>query len=495
MPLIDLNTDQFPASSDVCIIGAGAAGITLAIELADAGLDVLLCDGGGSRFSEQSQDSYAGEWSGEEYYDLDTCRLRYFGGSTNHWAGYCHPLQQSDFAPRTDLPAPGWPISFADVQPYYSRAGEIATLPADTWNFSAIETAAKLPVLFDESSGMHASAFRWPRNANFRNEYFTKLTENPKVTVALNANFVDVDFGPSGTTVKSAHFRNYKDEMKTANAVKFVVSSGGIENAKLLLNLAENHSQLSQVAPRIGEFFIEHLCYYNSVFLLMGKSEMEYLKPAVGPQKLDGAQHQWVCYPTPEARAANGIAANVSIALDGTLFATPDDVLARPESQGVKELMKSLGVSGSDQAVYCMMRSEQLPNPRSRLQLTTQRDRQGLRRVALVWDFDKRDLDSIVSTAGLFAKEIAKKGLGRVYAKRPDGKSQWTTVYGGYHHMGTTRMSDSAAHGVVDTDCRVHGISNLYVGGSSIFSTGGWANPTINLMAFAVRLAEHLKAV
>ena len=157
--------------------------------------------------------------------------------------------------------------------------------------------------------------------------------------------------------------------------------------------------------------------------------------------------------------------------------------------------MKNTKVSGSDQIIYCYLRGEQLPNPESNLQLSDQRDEQGLRRVILNWGFDPRDLSSMVGTVGLFGQVLAKQDLGRVCMMPPDGLSQFTTIYGGYHHMGTTRMSETAEYGVVDPNCRVHGIENLYMGGSSVFSTGGWANPTINIVAFAVRLAEHLKQV
>jgi choline dehydrogenase-like flavoprotein len=495
VPVIDLNQQGFSGSFDVCIAGAGAAGITLALELSAAGLTVLLCEGGAQSFSAKSQDAYDGDLAGEKYYPLNTARMRYFGGSTNHWAGYCHPMQEIDFAPRNDLVVPGWPISFQDIWPHYERAGEIADLPNDPWNYAALATAAKIPTILDPESGMESLAFRWPGNAKFRELYLQQLTDAPNVTVAMNANLVDLEFGSGGTAISGAKFKNYNCNTYTASAKQFVISCGGIENAKLLLNFADSHTQFLDVAANIGQYFIEHLCYYNSAYILTGKSEVEYLKSVVGGQPSDLGAYQFVAVPTPEARVEHNLATNVSITLDDTRFFAPDDILADPVTKGVQSLLKTTKVSGSDQIIYCYLRAEQLPNPESNIQLTSERDAQGLRRVVLNWGFDPRDISSMIGTAGIFGQAIAKQDLGRVCINTPDGASQWTTIYGGYHHMGTTRMSDSPEYGVVDPNCRVHGIANLYMAGSSVFSTGGWANPTINIVAFAVRLAEHLKVV
>jgi choline dehydrogenase-like flavoprotein len=495
VPLIDLNQQGFPSNYDVCVIGAGAAGITLALELSDAGQNVLLCEAGDRRFDAASQDAYQGELTGEKYYELITARMRYFGGTTNHWAGYCHPLQEIDFAPRNDLVVPGWPIAYEDIWPHYERAGQITDLPDNAWDFDGLKAAAQLPTILGADSGMDSLAFRWPREFKFRKLYLDQLIATPNVTIALNANLVDLEFGVASKFVSSAKFKNYNGDIYTASADKYVIACGGIENAKLLLNFADSHTELMDVAGNIGQYFMEHLCYYNSAYIITGKQEVEYLQKLVGGQPSDVGNYQWVAVPNADARAKHDLAANVSITLDDTRFFAPDTILADPVTKGVQSLMKNTKVSGSDQIIYCYLRGEQLPNPESNIQLSDQRDEQGLRRVTLNWGFDPRDLKSMVGTIGLFGQVMAKQDLGRVCMIPPDGLGQFTTIYGGYHHMGTTRMSETAEHGVVDTNCRVHGIDNLYMGGSSVFSTGGWANPTINVVAFAVRLAEHLKQV
>ncbi len=494
MPLINLDKKGFPGTYDVCIVGTGAAGITLALELSAAGQTVLLCEGGGVQYNVRSQDAYIGDTSGEPYYPLNTARIRYIGGTTNHWAGMCHPLQPIDFAVRDDLTVPTWPIAFSDIEPHYLRAGEIAGLPDDPWNFAAIEAEKKMPKIVGDDLGYNASAFRYPANTKLREVYFKQLVDTPNITVAVNANFVDVEFGMINDVVSGAKFKNYAGDVYTARAKSYVVACGGIENAKLLLNLASSHTQFLDVAPNIGQYFMEHLCYYHSAYILTGQAEVDYLAPLISRTPTSNGDYQWVAAPTAEARAQHGIANNVSLTLDDIRLNAPDAILGNPVTQGVQSMMKHTKVSGSDQIIYCYVRAEQLPNPESNITLTDAVDAQGLRRVNLNWGFDPRDLESIFASIGLFGQAIAKQDLGRVCITPPDG-SQWGTIYGGYHHMGTTRMSESPEFGVVDPNCRVHGINNLYIGGSSVFSTGGWANPTINVVAFAVRLAEHLKTV
>jgi choline dehydrogenase-like flavoprotein len=151
---------------------------------------------------------------------------------------------------------------------------------------------------------------------------------------------------------------------------------------------------------------------------------------------------------------------------------------------------------------YLIIRGEQAPNPDSRVMLVNDRDRFGMPRAALDWRLSMADKDSVAAIARALDGELQRLGIGRVEPAEwlSDGRPEWPvdpTVsnhpIGGYHHMGTTRMSADPALGVVDADCRVHGYGNLYVAGSSVFPTGGWANPTLTILALVLRLAAHLR--
>jgi choline dehydrogenase-like flavoprotein len=205
--------------------------------------------------------------------------------------------------------------------------------------------------------------------------------------------------------------------------------------------------------------------------------------------------YQWVGFIDPAARPANGIETNVSFTLDKELTVPVADTIQSRPGLGVQELLRLSGVSAGS-GVFITPRAEQLPNRGSRVSLVDATDSLGLKRVRLDWRYTETDYVSIVRAIGVFARNVAAAGIGRVFM--PEDHTNWDSRYGrpvgGFHHMGTTRMSETAAWGVVNENLRVHGTDNVYMAGSSVFSTAGWANPTINIIAFSLRLADHLAA-
>jgi choline dehydrogenase-like flavoprotein len=149
------------------------------------------------------------------------------------------------------------------------------------------------------------------------------------------------------------------------------------------------------------------------------------------------------------------------------------------------------GFSGTRFGVGCAC--EQTPNPDSRVTLADDTDPLGLRRVRLNWRLTEQERRSFIANIRALGRELAAAGIGRLRPLLPDDGLWEKVVGGGSHHMGTTRISDDPKRGVVDRDCRVHGIDNLYVAGSSVFVTSGSANPTLNILALAYRLVDHLK--
>jgi hypothetical protein len=148
-----------------------------------------------------------------------------------------------------------------------------------------------------------------------------------------------------------------------------------------------------------------------------------------------------------------------------------------------------------------LVRAEQAPNPDSRVQLDTETDALGIPRITLDWRLTELDIESVAVLAQDFGHELERLGMGRVeMAEWLLGSGRrWTTdplisshPIGGYHHIGTTRMADSPAQGVCDAEGRVHGLANLYVAGSSLFPTSGWANPTLTIIALAMRTGDTI---
>jgi choline dehydrogenase-like flavoprotein len=163
--------------------------------------------------------------------------------------------------------------------------------------------------------------------------------------------------------------------------------------------------------------------------------------------------------------------------------------------------LRWLRVNTNRRGLYVVARAEQAPNPASRVMLSEERDAFGLPRIALDWQLLDVDKRSLKVTMEALDRELRRLSLGRVEpsAWLDEPETPWVAdplvsnhPVGGYHHMGTTRMATSPRRGVVDADCRVHGLGNLYVAGSSVFPTGGWANPTLTILALALRLGDHL---
>jgi choline dehydrogenase-like flavoprotein len=141
-------------------------------------------------------------------------------------------------------------------------------------------------------------------------------------------------------------------------------------------------------------------------------------------------------------------------------------------------------------------RIDPVPNPDSRITLGSERDPLGLPRIEFHWQLSPLDKQSVRRTLEILGAELGSAGLGRLQITLDDDDTTWPKdTRGGWHHMGTTRMNDDPKRGVVDRNCQVHGISNLFIAGSSVFPTAGSGTPTMLLVSLALRLADHIKGL
>ena len=188
-------------TADLCIVGCGAAGITIGRELAGSSLGVVILESGGLEYESEINDLDKGEVVGLPYFPLDTARLRYFGGSTNHWGGVCRPLEPIDFEARDWIPGSGWPIARADLDPYYLRAAATVGLQVADWDLARWSAKSAFPV--------------WPFAANdpietvvaevvdgddrsFTRRYRSTIEAATNVTVHLHANAISIDTDANG---------------------------------------------------------------------------------------------------------------------------------------------------------------------------------------------------------------------------------------------------------------------------------------------------------
>ena len=268
-------------------------------------------------------------------------------------------------------------------------------------------------------------------------------------------------------------------------ARRYVLACGGIENARLLLASGID-------ASAVGRFFAEH--------------PHSPLGLAVLPANVAPFYNGVVAKQTTRVRAALATAPQLS-ERPGVLRASmtfepveTDPYIDHDDEReqewaalGLDVASVASSLEGARYRVYALyLRSEQAPNPASRVTLADERDALGMRRARLEWRLGDLDLESTERTVALLAATLGRSGIGRVFGRPGSDGGFWERVGGGFHHMGTTRMGTDARTSVVDRHCRVHGLDNLFVAGSSVFPTSGYANPTLTIVALALRLADHL---
>lgn len=496
--------DHAHFEADLAIIGGGVAGITLARALAGSGIRICLIESGGLELNGEVQSLYKGENAGIEYSSFIT-RLRYFGGSSNHWGGYCRPLDSIDFEARDWVPHSGWPLGFEELESWYKRAEEIVEIAPGRFNDTAYwedATGEKIPT--PSSGRAHWQFVHFSKPTRFGSRYRADLEKAENIQVLLNANVTRIAATEDARGVRQLDVRTLTGLNHQVKARYYVLATGGLENARMLLVSNDvNKAGLGNQNDLVGRFFMDHP--HLSGFAEIVAADLSRLpKILIGRVEVKGRSAQIACNPTPDflrkqrllnATFMMGMAskyyrdkplessdeqgrAHRSMLLAARHFLT-DDPAKNPALLGAW-----LGVGGS---------CEQSPNPDSRVTLSSQRDQLDMPRIRLDWRLTELDRVSFYTHLRSLALELGALGLGRMLTKVAD-ESNWPLPIGaGSHHMGTTRMSNDASRGVVDRDCKVHGIDNLYVAGSSVFPTSGSANPTLTLVALTLRLADHLK--
>jgi choline dehydrogenase-like flavoprotein len=522
--LIDARTmrDGARIECDIVIVGAGAAGLTIARQFIGSGRNVCLVESGGFDLDPATQALYEGGNVGLPYFSLDVCRLRYFGGSTNHWGGACVPFKRRDFEERSWLPHSGWPISLEDVQPYIDRAIAFLELPEEGWDVGR----------WEQKTGEHAFGFdpaklltmvvlirRVRMGPMLRQEF----EQAQAIHVYLNANAVEIE-----TTDTAAHVTGVRVRTLAGNRLDFVgklvvLALGGIENPRLLLLSNRVQSEgLGNGHDVVGRYFMEHarcrggiiqpaspgvdIGFYRQVWF----GDREYGIAAgwtLPPELYEAEQIAPVIFdigvvydPAYESAGVRSLQHMKSALVKRQL---PDDLMA-----DVGNLLGDFGALAGlafDRVRYGHPPVEQIdvkpliistPNPDSRVLLGDQMDALGCRRVELDWRLTGFDKRSARRGLEVVATEIGRLEIGRMKIVLDDDDTTWPDdLEGVNHHLGTTRMHDDPRRGVVDRDCKVHGIDNLYIAGSSVFPTAGTGTPTMMIIALALRLADHLKAL
>lgn len=461
--------------ADVCVIGAGAAGIAIARELSGRPLRVALLESGGLEEDPATQDLYRGRIFGRNYFQLDASRSRRFGGSTNCWRGMCRPLDPIDFEAREWVPHSGWPFGAQVLRPFYERAQGFLRL--ERFAYDGADWSSPDPPLAFAGGDIRSGVFQVA--ANRLGEVYRQEIEraaNVQTFLFANVTAIEADAGRVAR-VRVACLDGNAFGLK---ARCFVLATGGIENARLLLV-----SGLGNEHDLVGRYFMEHPHVVAAAYL-PSSADLSlgfYRARAQGRVQLAG----YLATTAAAQRRDELLASCAFLAQDAQLPDFEVDL-----ASVVRELDRPQA-SPARRAVFFMNELEQAPNPASRVRLIEDKDALGMPRVQLEWRLSAIDKRSARRANELLAQALGRAGLGRLQILLSDDDEQWPPEFGGgRHHMGTTRMHEDPRHGVVDAHCRVHGLANLYLAGSSVFPSVGAANPTLTLVALALRLADHL---
>lgn len=491
---------------DICIIGAGTAGISIALDWIDTPHKVILLEGGGFEYDDQVQSLYAGETSGQKYYPLKSTRLHYFGGTTGHWAGMCSPYDPIDFVKRDWVPESGWPISRSDLDPFYARAHEILQLgpynyDLDYWKS---EVPNLIPFPLDEKVIWNKM---WQFSvARFNDLYADTITKAKNVYLYTYANVINIIGNENITQVNEVVVSNHAGKKHIVRAKKFILACGAIQNARLLL---ASNSQASFGVGNdndlVGRYFMEHLEHASAELWLSKPFPTDLY--TWSSATITNAELAITEKAQAENRILNGTVSFYALTLGRNLKSEMDVWNNADPRKSAENFWKDISdaraaaekvTEGSiSRAFQLHTRIEQAPNPNSRVTILSEKDELGVPKTKLNWELTELDKNSIRRIYQLLGQQVGIAGLGRVRLNeflRDENDTSWPSdLNAGWHHMGTTRMSENPKKGVVDSNCQIHGISNLYIAGSGCFTTSGAPNPTLTLVALSLRLSDYVK--
>lgn len=518
---IDRLADGTTISADICIIGAGAAGLLLARSLAESGIDVVVLESGGWSIEHETSSLSAGQSEPGLFRGLEDGRSRVFGGTTALWGGQCIRLDRIDFEHRPWVPYSGWPIGADALAPWYDAAEMALEILPDDSHTPAWNRFGLAPLTFDPACllPVHGVFIRRP---DFAARFRAELKASRSVRVLLHATVQSLSTSPAGNRIEGVEIASLGGRRATVRAPHVVLCAGAIENARLLLlSDAARPNGLGNDHDQVGRYLQDHPCgrgatvqteaprvlqdHYN---MLYGRGTRYLPKIALSEsaQRRHGLLN-CVGRLAYDYDAASGTRALIDLLASLRAHRMPEALAGRLGAigRGLPEIVESLwrvrvkGLSPAPRPsrIFLELFSEQTPDPDSRVTLDSRTDAFGLRQVRVDWRLDALTGRTLTTFTRIVAQEFERLGLGRVSPESWLDELVPTrpAVVDSYHPAGTTRMALRPQDGVVDTDGQVFGVSGLHVTGSSVFPTSGAANPTLTIAAMALRLADRLKTV
>ena len=546
-----LSARDFPdghvLEADVCIVGAGAAGIAMTLELIDSPLEVLLIESGDVDFDQQNQSLYEGAVADERMHSQPVrFRQRQFGGSTTIWGGRCMPLDAIDFEQRDYVPHSGWPIGLDDLLPYYPKANRVCEAGEFAYTASAAFSKPAPPMIkgFRSDNFTDEGLERFSCPTNFAARYGHKLKAAANVRVLLHANVTNISLNEAADRVDSLSVQTLSGRRLQAKARQFVLATGGLEVPRLLLASRERTPNgVGNEHDVVGRYYMCHLAGTIGTVRFNGPTSSVHhgydisdegiycrrrlqvlptVQRAMGlgnfivrlhhPRIPDPAHKNSILsllflarmfIPYEYAKRLHGndkISASQWLAHIGNVAARPFDAfgfawhMLRDRKLADRKFPSVIVRSRAN--LYSLdFHAEQEPNPASRIMLDDKADVFGIPRMLIDWHYTQGDVKTVVGALALLKSDLEKSGVGRLEYDA-DSVEMEMTRYGAYdgHHIGTARMGSDPRVSVVDENCRVHSVQNLFIASAAVFPTSSQANPTLTIVTLALRLAAHLKA-
>ena len=531
--------------ADVCVVGGGPAGISLTLALSSRGLSVLLLESGRWTQDATTQSLYEGEVADERLHSPpDKYRQRRMGGSSAIWGGRCMPFDPLDFEQRSHVPHSGWPLRYEELLPYYRQANALAE--AGRFSYQAQDTLGDqaLPLIkgFESARVSTDGLERFSCPTNFGSRYAKRLQLAPDVQVLLGANCTALRLHADGRSVRTINVATLAGKRFSVRARKTVLAAGGLETARLLL--ASNDVVPAGVGNGhdvVGRYYMCHIAGNVGTLAVHGSTSRVRHGYELAPEGV-------YCRRRFSVRAAeqhrlglcNAVArlhfpritdpAHRSGVLSGLFLARKliSYEYAKRLNDGNEITPKIyarhlLNVAGDplDTAAFLghwlarrtfaerkfpsvilrnrtnhfslEVHGEQMPRSDSRVVLTGKTDSLGMPQLKVDWRYSAGDIESVGRTLDVFAQEFDRTGVGQFNYSR-DTLEEDLMRFGAYggHHLGTARMGEDVRTSVVDANCQVHSVRDLFVAGSAAFPTSSQANPTLTLIALSLRLGDEL---
>jgi choline dehydrogenase-like flavoprotein len=522
-------TSDVPFAPDICVVGAGIAGLTLVSALRQRGLKVLVLEGGGVTHEPRSQSLFESEmdFAGALNVGVVNGRFRVFGGAGTRWDGVLIPPAPHELAARPTMNGVGWPVDNAMLAPYFDRLDTMLGLKGSPFDASCYQVAGQTtqPIATDyDTLSVRFSKMLPSRKRDIGRFLRQSLNKDSDVVVLYHANAVELVCGERRDVVTGLRVRSYTGREQIFAARHFVIAAGAIESVRLLLVSHSLHPDgMGDRWKLLGCGFNDHVVLRAGVVTTDARSRLRraargfYIGNVLHQPRFELSQQTQA-----EEECLSGYAHLFFEAAPESAFIKLRTVLADYRARGMRALSRSpywtllrgapdlvagffawsvLGlqpISGrSTPTVYLV--AEQPSRSDARIRMAEDHDAVGMPRLTLEWQIGDAEQRTLTVVGRRLEALLQRNQIGTVTwfdeAFDPKEGARLDRVVDQYHHAGGARMSELAHDGVVDADCRVHDMQNLYLASAAVFPTGGCSNPTFTIMALALRLAEHLQRI